>query len=229
MENPSNMENDWQWSSHTPVLKTLTKIFNFDFILELGTGKNSTPILGETKAELLCIDNDLNWLNYTKSLLPNRTEKTQFIHHDLGEGIVIGTKVHELVESKKHEIKNYYNNLASKIPTSGLKMCFVDQFTCARTFSINALLDKFDVLAYHDCEPAGVPWYEYYFDKEKTKEYDIYMFKTSIVWTGFFIKKGLDFNISSLLQTCQSESLDYAQKIGADVSSMTLEQVSEST
>lgn len=210
-----DVQTTWWWSSHSPLILAAVETFHPTFILELGSGQYSTPVFDVAAVPVWSIENDAQWLTRTKQSV-SRTTKITFIHHDLGPGIHITTKPFELSDSQREHIAEYYATLVTQVPESSRKLAFVDQFTAARTLSINALLNHFEVIIYHDCEPEGIPWYEYYFDDTKTCAYDHYTFKTPKVWTGIFVKQGFDFNGFELCRLCKLYSDDYAKRNGLD-------------
>jgi hypothetical protein len=217
-----DVQTTWWWSSHAPLLQTAVEVFRPDFILELGCGKFSTPILASAGSTVWSIDNDQEWLEATKASMPLGS-KIEFFFHDLGSEVKIGTKPFELSDAKRAELIRYYEELSQRIPTSQRSLAFVDQFTAARTYSINALLGNMDVILFHDCEPAGIPWYEYYFDDKKTQEYDLYTFKTPVVWTGLFVRKDSKFDGFELCRLCKLYSDKYAKEHGLDPTELFLQ------
>jgi hypothetical protein len=217
-----DIQTSWWWSSHAPLLQASVEVFRPTFILELGSGQFSTPIFDSAGVSVWSIDNDLEWLQKAKSSL-SPASKVEFVFHDLGPEVQIGTKPFELSDSKRDEIIRYYDDLCRRVPDSKCKFAFVDQFTAARTFSINAMLGLFDVIAYHDCEPAGIPWYEYAFDESKCEQYDLYTFKTPVVWTGLFVKKSLVFDAFELCRLCGYYSGQYAKQNSLDPTELFLQ------
>ena len=209
--------NDYEWSTHGPLLKTIIEVLNPKLIVELGTGLYSSPIFLSSSAEkLFFIDNDQEWLNHVKEN-NNFDSRCVSIFHDLGEDIKIYTFLRELPQEEKNKIINYYTDLSATIEkeSSTPKMLFVDHFTCARTLAINTLFDKFDIIGFHDCQPDGIKFYEYYFNENLHKNYNLFFLTSLTSWTGCFIKKS--FNIESTLKTniipfvkdyCKENNLD---------------------
>ena len=189
--------NDYEWSTHGPLLKTIIETLTPKLIVELGTGLYSSPIFLASSAEkLFFIDNDQEWLNHVKKN-NNFDSRCSLIFHDLGNSIKLGTFLKELPQEEKNKIINYYTDLSATIEneSSTPKMLFVDHFTCARTLSINTLFDKFDIIGFHDCQPNGIEWYEYYFDEKLHKNYNLFFLTSPTSWTGCFIKKSFDVEI----------------------------------
>lgn len=217
-----DIQTTWWWSSHTPVLQAAVEVFRPEFILELGCGQYSTPVFDSAGVKVWSIDNDQEWLQRTKESLSADT-KVEFLFHDLGPEVQIGTKPFELTDAKRNELIGYYTDLSNRIPTASRKLAFVDQFTAARTFSINAILGVMDVVIYHDCEPAGIPWYEYYFDEGKCEAYDLYTFKTPVVWTGIFIRKTFPFDGFEFCRSCKFYSDRYSKEHNLDPTELFLQ------
>ena len=210
-----DVQTSWWWSSHEPMLRAAIDTFRPDFILELGSGQYSTPIFHAAGVPTWSVENDADWLARTKRSLP-RTTLVEFIHHDLGPDIHITTKPFELTDAQRHDIARYYSDLVGRVPKADCTLAFVDQFTSARTLSINELLGTLDVILFHDCEPEGIPWYEYYFDESKTPSYDRYTLKTPKVWTGLFVRRTVVFDGFQLCAASKRHSDSYAKRNGLD-------------
>lgn len=219
-----NIVNNYEWSTHVPLNKILVEEIKPELIVELGTGLYSTPIFLQSQAKkLFFIDNDTEWLNEIKN--KNKfDERCSVIHHDLGNEIHLTTFLKELSEEKKNEIFNYYKKLEDEIKKIELfpKMLFVDHYTCARALSINALYSSFDIIVYHDCQPKGIRWYEYYFEKNLHLNYDSYFLTSPTSWTGCFIKKSLQIK-SNLCLSIDKHIIEYCNDNDLVKSQMVLE------
>lgn len=174
---------EYEWSTHQPLIKAVMELYVPAFVLELGMGDDSTPIFLKYNSKLLSVENDSVWIDYMK----NKYENIDVIYHDLkDENIKLGTHLYELVEEKKNEIIKFYNSL--NIPDLKPNLLFVDQFTSCRTLSINALSNKFDIIIYHDCQSAGIPWYEY--NLINVKGFINYYLKVNnSSWTALMVKE----------------------------------------
>jgi len=206
--------NEWDWSSHQPLIKTLVEVFRFGYILELGVGKYSTPIFLEQNADLVCIENDPKWMAHVQAFVGD-AKNVQFLYHRLSDHIKPSTKSYELSEAETSSVISYYKELGYKIaarPKSELKLLFVDQFACLRTHSINTMYDKFDVISYHDCEPNGIPWYSYHFVDGLLENYVQYKLVTPISWTGCFIKKTLPFDPGAFKTKCYAHCIQFCKE-----------------
>lgn len=200
----------WQWASHAPILKALVSAVDFSLIVELGCGENSTPIFAKSSANLICVENNCDWLSHIRTLLEGR-QNTDFRAHILDAPIEIGTKAFELSVSQRSSIEAFYRELLHNLSRLTPSLLFVDQYTCCRSISINILNTAFDVIAYHDCEPAGIPWYTYSFDRAVTEAFDHYYYKTPEVWTGVFMRRGMGVDLAKLGWEAHRETVGFAK------------------
>jgi len=145
----------WDWKTHQPMIRAAIELYSPKFVLELGMGTFSTPLFLEYSMEFLSIENDIEWWNYMRDHY-----KFKSIFHPLDDGITIGTRLFQLNPIQKWRFFHYYEDL--KLPEIRPSLLFVDQWTCNRTMSINALKPRFDIIIYHDCQPpGGIEEYEY--------------------------------------------------------------------
>ena len=135
----------------------------------------------------------------------------------------MATKTWEVSKEKLESFDFYYKQLGKEVyqMKEKNKMLFVDNHNCCRTSAINNAGPFFDIIAYHDCEPNGIPWYGYYFNDTIKNNYKKYYLKTSKSWTGVFIKNGLEHN---LFQTILPFIEEYNLEVGENTNSY-LEQV----
>jgi hypothetical protein len=217
--------NDYAWSTHKPLLASLVEVAEPGFILELGVGLHSTPIFLNSKCkDIIFIDSDNAWLDHVKK---NNSfdDRHEIFFHDLGSGKGKHIFPKDLSAQQKLEIIKYYENLALKISSKAgkPKMVFVDNMTCCRTLAINTLYKYFDIITYHDCEPVGISWYEYYFEKNLKKEFKHYILKTPKSWTGCFISYKLDID-ADLKSNIKKHILKYSEEIGIEANKIYLEE-----
>jgi len=166
-------------------------MFKPKLVLELGMGLYSTPLfVSYNPEELICIDNDENWFNEMKIKF---NDKCKTLLHKLDSNISIETFPYQLTDEQKKDIIEYYMKLATVIQNKNVlpKLLFVDNFNCCRTLAINTLYNNFDIMIYHDCEPKGVSWYEYYFVENIKIEFNHYILRTPANWTGCFIRNNI--------------------------------------
>lgn len=212
------MDKDYSWSTHQSMLQTILYTFKPELLVELGVGKYSTSVLLDYNfKELICIECDSDWLQFIKNSVSPK-ENVTFIHHDLGKEITLGTFLYQLTEEQKENIIHYYEDFSKKISEKNLqpKFLFVDNHTCCRTLAINTLYKDFDIIAYHDCEPLGIKWYEYYFKEDLEKEYDHYILKSPSSWTGCFFHKKLNITESVFINNSIPYIEEYCKKVGLD-------------
>jgi hypothetical protein len=183
---------DYAWSTHQPLLKAALETFNPKLIVELGMGIFSTPLFIDNLSEkLICIENDEEWYYHMKGIFDDAHDMRL---NKLTDGVTSLTFPKQLNSDQRKSITDYYKSLSLEIQSYKFapKFLFVDNFTCCRTIAINTLYNDFDIIAYHDCQPEGIRWYEYYFIEALKKEFNNYLLKTPKSWTGIFIKNNLD-------------------------------------
>lgn len=216
------IDNDYSWSTHAPLLNALLQIFNPNLITELGLGIHSTPLFLQSSAhKLIFVENDQSWFDHMTAEF-SFDDRCETILHDLGAEIQLGTKLRELTDVQKKSIVDFYQQLSKKIKDTDRRFLFVDNFACARNLAINTLYDHFDVIVYHDCQPKGIKWYEYNFSKDLYDRYDQYILVCNSAWTGCFVKKNL-FDKDLLKKTLQPFIEDFCKKNNVNVESMYLQ------
>ena len=200
-----NNYDGWQWKTHQPIIRAVMEFYKPRFVLEIGIGMNSTPVFYEYPTFLVGIENDYEWFLYMKKKYP-----IQLFHHQLDEGIGIATKLQWLTQKQKDNIYNYYTGIT--LPIIKPNLLFVDQWTCNRTLSINALKDKFDLIIYHDCQPweSGIPEYEY--NLINFEGFNVYFLRNCDNWTGLMIRKEFDKGMKSLRQMIIPHILAFRDK-----------------
>lgn len=215
--------NNWEWSSHQPVIRTVMTYFKPKFILELGCGDFSTPTFHEFDFDLMVsVENNIEWGNK----VAEKYEKDNFIvfHHDLGEGIKNGTLLSELTEEQKNKIEKDYKEMRYGLSIKGdPTVLFVDHYACVRTLAINIMCKYFDIIIYHDCQPEGVKLYEYEFGKD-LNFYRHFEYRTPISWTGIFIDKNFDFNLNKVKDLLRIYTKEYCLLNGLDEDKFYLEE-----
>jgi hypothetical protein len=188
----NTIEEDYAWSTHQPLLKALLEMYKPQFIVELGIGIYSTPILSSHNCdEIISIENDEGWMKYICNI-SNFKPNHQILYHPLDSNITLSTFLKDISITEMLKIHNYYLSFKKIIKQKNIstKLLFVDNFTCCRSIAINTLFDEFDIIVYHDSE--GVDWYQYYFNKDLENNYIKYELKTQHrSSTGCFIKKTL--------------------------------------
>jgi hypothetical protein len=175
----------WDWKTHQPLIRAAMDLYKPKFVLELGAGDHSTPLFLDYDIDFFSIENDLEWVNYMKAKYP----KLRIIYHPLDDNVTIATRLFQLTPVQKARIYHYYEDL--KLPEMKPNLLFIDQWTCNRTMSINALKDRFDIIIYHDCQPpGGIEEYEY--NLINFTGFNVYFLRNCINWTGIMIRKEVD-------------------------------------
>jgi hypothetical protein len=185
---PIIVDNNYSWATHQPLIKAVMDLYYPKLVLELGAGYHSTFIFRSYLTKLISIENDKEWVEYL-----NTEFDTKIIYHNLGTINPI-TVYDKLPESDKATLIEYYN--AIEIPEFIPRLLFVDQFTCGRAISINEIGFRFDIIIYHDCEPASVPIYGY--DKINLDGYNRYYLKSQASWSCLMVHGDTDKGIEPL-------------------------------
>ena len=164
-----NIEKEWNWASHQPLIKGVLDLYDPKFVLELGIGENSTPLFLNYK--YLGVENNPEWINHIKE----KHRNLKLIHHNL--------------DRQEGTLQDYYNS----IPVRGdsPRLLFVDNYESCRLIAINTLRDKFDLIIFHDCEPEPGARINHY-DMINSEGFNVYFLKTSANWTGIMIRAIID-------------------------------------
>jgi hypothetical protein len=130
-----------------------------------------------------------------------------------------GTVIYHPVENKhlgnavpsdlNRELIKYYRGLCGLIPKEGVKMLFVDNYSCCRTIAINVLFSYFDLIVYHDCEPEGAAVNGYVFDTKLTDNYLQLIYTSPRTWAGCFISNKLNPDKEKLQEKIKPITLRY--------------------
>jgi hypothetical protein len=170
----------YEASTHIPILRAVVREYNPLFILELGIGIHSTPHL--VYSRYVGIENDPEWIARVKKLFPD----IEVIYHQTD--LNIGTNLKEITPDKEEEIASYYRSL--NIPDLHPNFLFVDNYVAFRTLAITELKDRFDIIAYHDCQAEGVEQYQYY--RLNKEGFNSYCLKSPTSWTCLMVRSEID-------------------------------------
>jgi hypothetical protein len=190
-----DIDNNYGWSTHKPLLKSLLDIHRPTLILELGIGLHSTKLFTEYNPHfLISIENDHEWLSEYCNNNEIRSNHLTLLHK-LNNGLSKKSFLRDLTDIQKKEIEEYYDTvykLADGLSNWGYynKLLFVDNFTCCRNIAINTLFSKFNIIVYHDSEAPD--WYEYDFCDRLMSIYSKYSLITKSASTSCFIRKNID-------------------------------------
>jgi hypothetical protein len=221
-----NIETTWGWKTHQPMIHLMMTKFCPEYVMELGVGYNSTPLfLSYLPKKFVCIENDKEWLNTIVSAYPFFSTYSARYHSisSLKEPVSVSTKPLKLSDERKREIVTYYIALGKEVQEEGNpKLLFVDNHTCLRAIAISILGNYFDIIIYHDCQPEGVDWYGYYFDNQ-FDDYEFYLLKTPISWTGCYLRKGMGYTEQELLDVIQPYIQQFCKESGLELEMVWLE------
>lgn len=205
---------DGGWGSHKPLLQSLIEIFKPYFIMELGIGSFSTPILSKQCVKYVGIEQDLLWIEKILSL--PELKNINILHH--ATDIKIEQRFEDLSLTQIGNLIMFYTILKGSVFTfkiDGYSMLFVDNYTGCRTVAIDTMYDAFDIICYHDSE--AVEYYSYNFSEKIEKNYCHYTLTTDIIGTSVFIKKSLKHLSSQLENTIKPYIFQYAKENNMDV------------
>lgn len=163
-------ERGWPWASHQPMIKGVMDLYKPEFILELGIGENSTPILLNNAPKYLGVENNKEWIDFMQLKY-----KFPFVWHDL--------------DRETLPLREYYNSIL--IPDVTPRLLFVDNYESCRLIAISTLKNKFDLIIFHDCEPEPGARVNHY-DLVDYNGFNVYYLKTPQNWTGFMVRIGVD-------------------------------------
>jgi hypothetical protein len=221
-----NIEASWDWATHQPLIHLMMSEFHPELVLELGIGNNSTPaFLQYEPKQYIGIENDKAWIDLMRKQFPLKPEY-EIRFHDLGDTkINLATKVQCLSEKVIAESFSYYMKLRDQVDKKNLypKLLFVDHFTGLRTLAIKSLYESFDIIIYHDCQPEGIPWYSYYFDKNMLQTYSQFVLKSQGSWTGLFLSNKLMYSESDLKKKIYPFVRKFCKDTGTDENRMYLD------
>lgn len=207
---------DGGWGSHKPLLKALIDIFNPYYVMELGIGLYSTPILYNNCIKYVGVEQNLEWIN--KILSIPEFQNLEILHHNID--IKIDQKYNDIKVSNKIELIQFYQMLKNSLIEFGLpkneySMLFVDNYTGCRNIAINVMFDAFDIICYHDSE--AVEWYGYDFNEELKNNYSHYTLMTNCIGTSVFIRKSLKNLSCQLGHVIEAYIVQYAKQNNMDI------------
>jgi len=191
------------FSSFLPLLKSVLDIFDFDFVVELGPGMYSTPLLMNVNKSIH-IENDELWYNLLKKSY-DFNNNSVLIHHK---------------SNCLNDYVSYYNQAVFEkiFENYNLKLLMVDHYRYARKEAINILGNEFDVILYHDSE-----FKQNNYDKidsnvtDNFKKYELRFSK--LPHTGLLINKKIDVkkDINSVVKIKCEEYLNMNKIIDKEV------------
>jgi hypothetical protein len=174
----------YQSSTHQPLLRAVIKAYKPQFILELGIGDYSTPILSGAGAAYLGIENDNEWIKRFPGL--------DIIHHPVNFGLSDNLRS---VPNELIGLHNYYCGIS--IPSDKPNLLFVDNWTACRMIAINSLSDRFDLIIYHDCQPKNIPTYNY--NGINHAGFGVKYLTSPTSWTGLMYREDKELDIQPFI------------------------------
>jgi hypothetical protein len=194
----------WEWASHQPMIDAVMMIYHPRFVLELGIGHFSTPLfLKYASCEWAGYESDPAWITQIET-----TYGVDPGFHDVGN-ITLATKYENLTNDQIQDAMRFYDKIP--IPEKSPRLLFVDQFDCLRMISINALREKFDLIIYHDCNPASV---EYHYNLINKTGFASYYLQTPLAWTGLMVRKDIDKGHGMIASTIAPYIWEFQRRYG---------------
>jgi len=202
---------DFLFGTHLPVNKAILKIFQPSGILELGAGKNSTPLFYNYGKQLISIESDIEWVELLrKQFVPKKD--FELIWHDIGFGLQASTQRDEIPKEAADKCIAYYNNIIGKNPA--INYLFIDHVSGLRMFTLKALFNKFDFICYHDAEDIGYFFYE--IENCDLSNYLHYTFKSYEVHTGILIDKQYESKVSAFEKALAKFGKEYSKEFNCE-------------
>lgn len=183
--------NRYESSNHKPLVQFVMDKLKPNFVMELGMGFYSTSLFNSYKLDkFISIENDIEWIStIVKSYY---SENHSVIYHQIN--IDKFTKWSDLFTEEKQGLVDYYQQIKKTIPTDGLKLLFVDNYTSCRMVAMNILVGVFDIIIFHDCQPEGVLMYEYDFSNTVWEKWNRCTLTSPNAYTGLLTRKEIPFD-----------------------------------
>lgn len=215
------LNSDWAWGSHLPILKYFTREYDIDIIMEHGSGIHSTPILASGCKQYYGFEENEDF--YDQMIAEKVYTSNQVSLFRLPENIDISTIQQNVDMDDYLQMDNDILSLAKEFvienrifKADGLKLLFVDGYTCSRNLWIKHFKEYFDIIIIHDTEPNSYNHYQYTFkDGEYVKEFKIYTVTSPTPYTSILIRKDIGINFDRLRlyldEYCESQGWDYSE------------------
>lgn len=192
----------WDWFSHLPVLKYFIEKHDIELAIEQGSGMYSTPLLKKAKI----------YKGYEESPEFRNKMIADGIYADIDVELIpmpstikLFTKFSELGDLERQILINNYENLYHNIAhnysqVEGLKLLFIDGFSCSRQIALDSLKVFFDIIVIHDTDTNSYDHYEYNFkdDHYVDTNYDVMTVTTPGPYTTFMVRNGTKVDIEKL-------------------------------
>jgi len=195
---------DFRWGSNIPVIKSIMEYFNPTGVLELGVGRNSTPVIYEYNKKLISIETDKAWIEAVKETIPSR-DNFFLIHHDLGINFR-RTFVNIDKQIKKQCVKFY-----TQFISPDMEFLFVDHVAGLRASAIIGLMDSFKYIAYHDADEPKLYGYNH-LTKDVTKNFIHILDRLPHVHTGILIRNEYSSDIEKFINVLDKHNELYCSE-----------------
>ena len=175
-----------RWSSHTPINKSILRVFDITGVLELGIGYYSTPMFFRNAKKVVGVETDLEWINKMSSDL-QQDENHRLVHQQMPKRVKRPTRRKELTEQELLDARNFMLSMVE----SDLNFLFIDCISSLRWEALTHLYTKFDVITFHDYQPPGI--HNHYCDGllNLSDDYEMFIDKTYISHTGLLLHKNV--------------------------------------
>jgi hypothetical protein len=196
---------DYEWSTHQPLIHLGMEFFKPELVVELGIGLFSTPLFkGHKPKSMISVENSEEWIEKMKEEIEFGDDH-QLLHHQFSGEFNQLSNPRLMTKEQEAEIADYYKDLASIIEDthSDPKLLFVDNYGLCRRIAIDTVGPMFDVVIYHDCQPRGVQFYNYRFNKRVRTRFISYVLTTKKSWTGMLVSLESDTGISAMQEAAE--------------------------
>jgi len=205
-----------KYSTNIPFLFTCMETLKHDKIIEFGSGLFSTRVLYEYFLEtFLVVEDEKDWFKKMKKEYGGKQGFSiicpGFYFGDPGPGRKLS--FNDLTNKQKRKIRNFYNNLVKNI--DNVDFTFVDQVPYCRGQSILAILNKTNIIVYHDTQAIIRHNYDVIDDILKSNKYKLYSYKTIPSWTNILIPKKHDFNEKEFISVLKEREKTYFDLISS--------------
>jgi hypothetical protein len=200
-------DRSFRYGTHVPVLQAMLDVFQPSGILELGVGRNSTPLFHEYGKRLVSVETNRQWIDEIGKTFPQRANFS-LIHHEL-TSITERTRAHTIPERVKSECVKYY--LAIKAMNPELNLLFIDHVSGLRAATLISLHQHFDHVVYHDADKAG---YRYdLFTQQDTGSHLHFVLRSFVPCTGLLIRKNLAGKLPELERALEKYGKEYLARL----------------
>lgn len=190
---------NWDWSSHLPVLKYFINEYQICECVEHGTGLHSTPLLKSGCEKYYGLEE--NEAFYHEMINGNVYTESDVELLKVPDGIEIFTKYSDFSIEQQVELSDIYKKKRSEIgydlsACGGFKLLFIDGFAGTRNAFFENVYDLFDIIILHDTEPGSYEnEYQYTFKSDKYKDlFNIFSVTTPVPYTSFLVRKNIPVN-----------------------------------